>query len=106
MQCHVDARRRRRCRRLQQQRGDSDDSDVALQRDNGLDGGVALKLLVTCSGPVKGTAVMREEQTMPQMALTGTPAERRYIERKWWERMGAARRAQGGGVHGGARGRE
>ncbi len=46
-----------------------------------------LKVLVTCSDPVIGAAVTTAEQTMQRMALTGTPAKRRYTERKWWERL-------------------
>ncbi len=45
------------------------------------------KVLVTRSDPAAGTAVTTEEQAMPRMALTGTPVERRYMERKWWERL-------------------
>ncbi len=46
--------------------------------------GAALKMvLVTHSDPVTGIAVTTAGQTM----LTGTPAERCYIERKWWERL-------------------
>ncbi len=51
-----------------------------------------LKVLVTRSDPVTGAAVTTVEQTMPQMALTGTPAERRYMERKWLERLRQAMR--------------
>jgi hypothetical protein len=41
------------------------------------------KVPVTSSDPVAGTAVTTEEQVMQRMALTGTPAKRRYMERKW-----------------------
>jgi hypothetical protein len=43
--------------------------------------------LVTRSDRVTGTAVTTAEQMMQRMALTGTSAERRYMERKWWERL-------------------
>jgi hypothetical protein len=46
-----------------------------------------MKVLVTRSDPVAGTEVTTEEQLTPSMALAGTPAERLYMERKWWERL-------------------
>jgi hypothetical protein len=46
-----------------------------------------LKVLVTRRNPDTGAAVTTAEQTMPRMALTGKPAERRYKERKWWKRL-------------------
>ncbi len=34
---------------------------------------------------IPSQALTTEEQVMQRMALTGTPAERLYMERKWWE---------------------
>jgi hypothetical protein len=44
-----------------------------------------MKVLVTRSDPVAGTEVTMEEQAMS--ALAGTPAGRRDMEHKWWERL-------------------
>ena len=46
-----------------------------------------LKVLVTRSDPVAGTIAVTEEQAIPRAPLTGTTAERRYIERKWRKRL-------------------
>ncbi len=70
---YVHARRQRRCSRKQQQQGNAYD-DGALHRD-GVDGRDG-EVLVTRSNPVAGTAVTTEEQSMPRMALMGTPTER------------------------------
>jgi hypothetical protein len=45
--------------------------------------GAQLKVLVTRSDPVEGTMAVTEEEAIPRSALTGTAAERRYMERKW-----------------------
>ena len=61
-----------------------------LQRD-GVDGreggGARLKVLVTRSDPVAGTAAMTEEQAVPRARFTGTTAEKRFMERKWCEKL-------------------
>ncbi len=44
--------------------------------------GALLKVLVTLSYPVTGTTVVTEE-AIQRSPLTGTAAERRYMERKW-----------------------
>ncbi len=46
-----------------------------------------LMVLVTRSNPARSAAVTTAEWTIQLMALTGTPAERRYMESKWWERL-------------------
>jgi hypothetical protein len=47
------------------------------------------EVLVTLSDPVTGAPLTTAEQSMPRTAPTGTPTEpeRRYMERKWWERL-------------------
>ena len=37
--------------------------------------------------PVTGATVVTEERTVPPLPLTGTKAERRYMERKWCEKL-------------------
>jgi hypothetical protein len=51
------------------------------------DGEALLRVLVTRHDPVAGTTVVMEEETMQRAPLTGTAAERRYMERKWCERL-------------------
>jgi hypothetical protein len=46
-----------------------------------------LKVLITRGDPVAGTAGTTEEKTMQHMQLTGTPATRRYMESKLWEKL-------------------
>ncbi len=40
-------------------------------------------MLLTRSDPVAGIMAVTEEETIPRAPLTGTAAERRYMERKW-----------------------
>jgi hypothetical protein len=53
--------------------------------------GALLKVLVTRSDPVADTTVVTEEEAIPPAPLTGTAAERHYMERKichkWCERL-------------------
>ncbi len=49
--------------------------------------GARLKVLVTRSDPVEGTTVVTEEEAIPRARLTGTATERRYMDRKWCERL-------------------
>jgi hypothetical protein len=50
--------------------------------------GGLLKVLVTRSDPTMvGTTVMTEEQAIPRAPLTGTAAERHYMEHKWCEKL-------------------
>ncbi len=51
------------------------------------DGGALLRMLVTRHDPVAGRTVLTEEETMQRAPLTGTAAEKRYIERKLCERL-------------------
>jgi hypothetical protein len=46
-----------------------------------------LKVLVTRSDPVAGTVAMMEEQAVPRARFTGTTAEKRFMERKWCEKL-------------------
>jgi hypothetical protein len=45
------------------------------------------KVLVTRSDPVAGNTVVTEETAMQRMLLTGTAAEKRYMERMWWTKL-------------------
>jgi hypothetical protein len=45
------------------------------------------KVLVARVDPVTGATVVTEERTVPPLPLTGTKAERRYMERKWCEKL-------------------
>ncbi len=40
-------------------------------------------VLVTRNDPVAGTMAVAEDEMIPRAPLTGTAAERRYMERKW-----------------------
>jgi hypothetical protein len=51
------------------------------------DGGALLRVLVTRHDPVAGTTVVTERETMPLAPLTGTANEKRYMARKWCERL-------------------
>ena len=44
-------------------------------------------LLVARVDPVTGATAVTEERTVPPLPLTGTKAERRYMERKWCEKL-------------------
>ena len=46
-----------------------------------------LKVLVGRVDPETGATVVTEERTVPPLPLTGTKAERRYMERKWCEKL-------------------
>jgi hypothetical protein len=59
----------------------------AIARTDETEEGGRLKVLVTRSDPVAGTTVVTEKQVTPRSRLTGTAAERRYMERKWCERL-------------------
>ncbi len=46
-----------------------------------------LKVLVRSSEPIVSTTVVTEEKEVQRMLLTGTAAEKRYMEREWWARL-------------------
>ncbi len=46
-----------------------------------------LKVLVTRSDPVAGTAAMTEDRAMLRARFTGTTAEKRFMECKWCEKL-------------------
>jgi hypothetical protein len=45
------------------------------------------KVLVMRIDPTTGATAVTEEQEMPRAQLTGNPAKRRFMERKWCEKL-------------------
>jgi hypothetical protein len=46
-----------------------------------------LRVLVTRSDPVAGTRMVEEQAVVPRARFTGTAAEKRFMERKWYEKV-------------------